>query len=193
MTYIKESNVDKESLIKSLVDNYSDMLYQWAVYRVSDEKLAEDLVQDTFLAAIEGLEKFKGTSAIKTWLFGILNNKIASHYRDLSKNGTISMDDGDFSMFTNAGRWKKGMEPSDWKENIELIEDESFHKVLQFCLKNLPEKWSAILIYKYVSNRKGTEICQDLEITNTNYWQILHRAKLKMRECLESKWFKLEQ
>ena len=77
MTYIKESNVDKESLIKSLVDNYSDMLYQWAVYRVSDEKLAEDLVQDTFLAAIEGLEKFKGTSAIKTWLFGILNNKIA--------------------------------------------------------------------------------------------------------------------
>ncbi len=173
------------------VENYTDPLFQWAHHKVSDNEMAKDLVQDTFLAAAEKLSSFKGDSKPKTWLFSILNHKIIDHYRKKVKQPLRFENNSIDSFFTSDGDWKKEKQPNDWPEDSEnLLDNETFQAVLKECLDALPAHWSTCVKLKYLMNKKGDEICQEVEISPTNYWQILHRAKLQLRECVEKNWFK---
>ncbi len=177
--------------LSKLVENYTNELYSWAFYKVSDPELAKDLVQDTFLAAAEKMEGFKGDSSLKTWLFSILNYKIIDVYRKRIKQ-PIAMDDLAFSkFFDDDGSWLKTKYPKDWHEEEQhLLDDTEFQKVLKKCLDALPEKWSMCVKLKYLSGKNGEEICQELNIAPTNFWQIAHRAKVRLRDCVENNWFK---
>lgn len=172
------------------VEEYTQPMYSWAFHKVSDSEMAKDLVQDTFLAAAEKLDSFKGNSSPKTWLFSILNYKIIDYYRSKVKQ-TQRMDNNSFEQFfTSDGEWKKEKQPNDWNESAENVLDNSeFQAVLKMCLDALPEKWSTCVKLKYLMNKKGEEICQEVNISTTNYWQIVHRAKLQLRECVENNWF----
>ena len=173
------------------VESYTGDLYSWALHKVSDPEFARDLVQDTFLAAAEKIKGFKGESTPKTWLFSILNNKIVDHYRRKVKQ-PVSLDNQVFSaFFDEQGNWKKEKMPHQWEEDDNLLDDAEFHTVLKKCLDALPEKWNISVKLKYLMSKKGEEICQELNITPTNLWQIIHRAKLQLRECIEQKWFKV--
>ena len=177
--------------LNDLVEKYTGNLYSWAFHKVSDAELAKDLVQETFLAAAQNIKTFKGNSSPKTWLFAILNNKITDYYRK-KVNQTVSIDHQLFSsLFDEEGSWNKEKRPKDWHEDEKnLLDDNEFQQVLEECLEELPERWNSAVKLKYLLSKKGDEICQELGISRSNYWQIIHRAKLQLRDCIEDNWFK---
>jgi len=172
------------------VEEYSQEMFSWASHKVSDGDLAKDLVQDTFLAAFEKMDSFQGKSTAKTWLFSILNYKIIDHYRSKVKQ-PIRLENKTLSnYFTGDGDWISDKKPSKWdEEESHLLDDADFNIILQKCIESLPDKWGAIVKLKYLMNKKGDAICQELNITPTNLWQIMHRSKLKLRDCIDSNWF----
>lgn len=181
------------------IDEYGDVLYSYAILRVNNPTNAEDLVQDTFLSALKGIDSFEGRSTIKTWLVSILKRKIIDHYRkkstshekltaDLTSdyNSKISPfeKEGDIT-----GGWKQDRMPQNWSSNTdEKIESEEFHKTLLKCLSFMPPKWAACFSMKIIEEDENDEICKNLEISTSNLWVILHRARLQLRECMEKNW-----
>jgi RNA polymerase sigma-70 factor (ECF subfamily) len=186
-------------IIKSWVEDYTDTLYSWAFYKVSDQQTAEDLVQETFLAACKYYKNFKGKSKPKTWLFSILNNKIIDHYRKKSRNPIINESHFDKEggsiiekTFDGDGYWKEEKRPEKWdikEEETNLLDNGAFNEVLQHCMAKLPSQWGMAVQLKYLQEKDGKDIGQELGISTSNYWQIIHRAKLSLRECLEKLWF----
>lgn len=185
-------------IIKSLVESHSDKMYSWALYKTTNKETAEDLVQETFMVAFQSFNKFEGKSDPKTWLFSILNHKIADHFRKVYRHPVINESDRnpeagkDFldTFFDANDNWIKEQRPKSWDEDSQPADNPEFLKVLQVCMSKLPSNWFAAINLKYLEEKKGEIICQELEITPTNFWQILHRAKLQLRKCLEVHWFK---
>ncbi|BAX81758.1 sigma-70 family RNA polymerase sigma factor [Labilibaculum antarcticum] len=182
--------MENENLIK-WVNEFTNELYKWAYYKTSSAETAEDLVQETFLAAAEKVSTFKGDSSAKTWLFSILNHKIIDYYRK-KVNKPVAMESNTIaSYFDEDGSWQKEKRPKDWQdEENHLLDDNDFQQILKKCLDALPEKWSTCVKLKYLTEKSGEDICQELEIAPTNYWQIVHRSKLQLRNCIENNWFK---
>lgn len=176
--------------LENWVSEYTDELYRWAFHKTSSSVMAEDLVQDTFLAAAEKIESFRGDSSPKTWLFSILNYKIIDFYR-AKMNQPISFEDNGLeNYFDEDGDWRENKKPTNWlPDDGHLLDDIDFQKVLKECLDALPEKWSMSVKLKYLSEKSGDEICQELGIAPSNFWQIVHRAKLQLRNCIQRKWF----
>lgn len=173
------------------VEMYSDSMYSWAFHKTSSKETAEDLVQETFLAAVKAFDKFEGRSNPKTWLFGILNNKIIDHYRNNFRKPTVSDTSILEKIFDKNEDWKPGERPQYWGDETDhLLDDADFQRTLTGCMEKLPEGWFSTIQLKYLEEKTGELICQELQITPTNFWQILHRAKLQLRKCLELNWFK---
>lgn len=184
--------------ISEWVYEYADDLVNWAFFKIKDKALAEDLVQETFISAHKNFDKFQNKSQPKTWLFSILRNKIADHYRN--KMQKYTMRESDFiqhednnileRIFNKSEEWNDSAKPIEWNSNEkELLDNEEFNTVLQECLERLNEKSFLAIQFKYLEEKKGSDICQELNITPSNFWQILHRAKLQVRECIEYNWF----
>jgi RNA polymerase sigma-70 factor (TIGR02943 family) len=178
------------------VNEFGDDLYSWAVHKINDHNKAEDLVQETFLSAYKGIESFKGKSNPKTWLFSILNNKIIDHYR--KKAQALELPASDFNpdsneitdqMFDQNSNWKANGLESLWVKEEHLLDNEAFNEVFANCMKDLPVEWHAAISAKYLIQKDAKSICQELGISTSNYWQVIHRAKLLLKKCLELKWF----
>ncbi len=176
--------------IENWVASYTEELYNWAYYKTSSKELAEDLVQETFLVAAEKINNFKGDSSPKTWLFSILNHKIIDTYRKKFKQPVNIEGNLISTFFEDTGEWQSDKKPTEWTDgNEKLLDDEDFRLILNNCLDALPEKWSLSVRFKYLSEKNSEEICQELGISTTNYWQIVHRAKLQLRNCITKNWF----
>jgi RNA polymerase sigma-70 factor (TIGR02943 family) len=181
------------------VDQYCDHLYTWAFHKVSDKETAEDLVQETFLSAVKSFDTYEGKSNPKTWLLSILNNKIIDHYRK-SASAFVRIDTAETrrgmhitdSFFDNDDGWKVPVKEPIWDDaDGHLLDNKGFNEVLGSCMGNLPGNWKMALTAKYIIGKDSGKICQELNITPSNYWQILHRAKLLLKKCLETNWFNL--
>ncbi|MCB0633710.1 MAG: sigma-70 family RNA polymerase sigma factor [Saprospiraceae bacterium] len=186
-------NKSQEMELTEWVRLYTRELYVWAVQRVSDHQLAEDLVQDTFLAASENLGSFRGGSQPKTWLVGILKNKIADHYRKMLRSdiGRPLAGEDVSDYFVKNGHWTRGARPLAWPEEpAQLTDIPAFNHIFDACIEHLPAAMRACIRLKFLDEKKGEEICQELGISDTNYWQLIRRAKLQLRECLEKNWFR---
>ena len=179
----------KNKALEELVSLHTESLYSWAFHKTSSPTVAEDLVQDTFLAAAEKIAGFKGNSSSKTWLFSILNHKIIDFYRKKTKQQLPFDPQSISAYFEEDGSWQQKKRPKKWDENeTHLLDDSDFQAILKMCLDALPEKWNLSVKLKYLMSKKGEEICQELGISTTNYWQMIRRAKLQLRECIENKW-----
>ena len=174
------------------VKNYADYLYSYVCTRIDDNELARDLVQETFLAALEGWEKFDRRSSEKTWLTAILKNKVYDVYRKKSNNAeklTITINDADTDeFFEESGHWKEGRYPEPFGIEDPGLENKEFAGVFKLCLKKLPPLWKSVFTMKHVDEETSETICARLEITSSNFWVISHRAKLSLRECLQRNW-----
>lgn len=181
----------ENEILENWVEQFTDELFKWAYYKTSSLETAKDLVQDTFLVAAEKMHTFKGDSSPKTWLFSILNHKIIDFYRKKSKK-PIAMENNIISTFFDKdGSWRQDSSPKNWHdEEQHLLDNSEFKEVLKRCLDSLPEKWNTCVKLKYLTQKSGEEICQELKITPSNFWQIVHRAKLQLRDCIENNWFK---
>ncbi len=174
------------------VKDYSDMLYRFAIPRVNDRDTARDLVQETFLAAWRNADNFKGEISEKNWLFTILKNKIIDHYRKASTRLTVNLPETDQEdhFFDEAGHWQGAEGPQNWVPDAgKSLDRKEFYKVLENCRKNLKELQNIVFSMKYLDGFESEEICKELQLTPSNYWVLLHRAKLQLRSCLEKNWF----
>lgn len=188
-------------VIKVWVEEYTSEMLSWAFYKTSHQETAEDLVQETFIAAFQSFYTFENKSKPKTWLYSILKNKIIDHFRKCYKDAVIPANKlteehqinlFDF-LFDSNGQWNKAQRPSDlFNGTEELLDNPDFNLVLAECLNRLPLNWNAAIQLKYLQEKEQKTICQELDITATNYWQIIHRAKLQLRMCLEKYWLKNE-
>lgn len=171
---------------------YTKDLLAWARRKVADIQIAEDLVQDTFVAAVEQFASFRSESQPKTWLIAILNNKISEYYRSKIKLPLLPSDSDTTLEFFFApdGKWNESVMPLEWNEEEHLLDNKQFLKILQSCLEKLPETWHSCIEMKFIAEHNAETICQELNISTTNYWQIIHRAKLQLRHCLEHHWFR---
>ncbi|WP_026708020.1 sigma-70 family RNA polymerase sigma factor [Flavobacterium frigidarium] len=190
-----ESKQKDTNILENWVSQFSDELFSWAFYKTSSKETAEDLVQETFLSAYRKLATFEGKSQPKTWLFAILNNKIVDHYRlsarTIKQQFSITEDSGfqlSNDIFTEDGCWRNDQVNPLWNQDEELLDNADFNLILQQCMEELPSKWKLAITSKYLTDKNTDQICQDLEMTTSNYWQVTHRAKLLMRKCLETKW-----
>ncbi len=177
------------------VELYGDDLFSYARWKVADEESAQDLVQETFLSALKSLSTFRGESQEKTWLFSILKHKISDHYRKLyARAPHESLEKGEEKIqnwFSEDGHWKAERKPHVWKsDEKDVLESKEFYTILSSCRDKLNKQQQVIFALKYLEDRDADEICKELSISTSNYWVIIHRARLQLRECLEINWLR---
>lgn len=172
------------------VDNYADQLFAFTRSRVSSEAVAEDIVQDTFLSAWKAKEGFRGDATEKSWLYTICRNKITDHYRKSARElEDYGVEDYGDAYFNKAGHWTADATAHKWAIPSQTVETKEFYKVLDACKDNLKELQKAVFVMKYFDDKDSAEICKVLNITSSNYWVLMHRAKLQLRDCLGANWF----
>ncbi|GIZ10161.1 sigma-70 family RNA polymerase sigma factor [Flavobacterium sp. UMI-01] len=186
---------NSKTIVEKWVHQFSDELYAWSLYKTSSKETAEDLVQETFLAAYNKFDSFQGKSQPKTWLFSILNNKIVDYYRlhaRTSKNHFSLTEESGYELtdklFNTTENWIDKTNHPVWEQEEELLDNPDFNLVMQTCIDDLPKNWKYAITSKYLSKHNATAICKELAITTSNYWQIIHRSKLLLKKCLETKW-----
>jgi len=175
------------------VDEHGDALYRFALLRVKDPTVAEDLVQETFLSALKGIDRFRGGSSLRTWLVGILKHKIIDYFR----RGRPEVLAGDLAALENETEEERvdrahheHVHLTEWTDTpSNLLEKQEFMEVYRRCLEGLPEMHRRAFTLREMDGLAGDEICKILDITPTNLWVILHRARHKLRACLEENWF----
>ncbi len=175
------------------IEKYGDLLYAYARVRVSDTVIAEDIVQETFLNAWKNKASYKGIASEKTWLFAICKNKIIDHYRKRS-NSPVSYGDTDNTnqYFDDRQHWATGKGPGEWGVNYKQpVETKEFYKMFESCKEKLQELQRSVFVLKYLEDADAKEICKVLNISSSNYWVLMHRAKLQLRECIEKNWIKI--
>jgi RNA polymerase sigma-70 factor (ECF subfamily) len=173
------------------VDRYGDILFRYAMLRLRDRSTAEDLVQETFLAALKDFGSFSGKSSESTWLVGILKHKIVDHFRRQAREAPLGDNDlrehPDPSSFDGSGHWTSG--PTDWGNPADLYREKKFLDQLTECLSGLSPNLANAFTLREIEGADTGEICKVLNVTETNLWVILHRARLLLRRCLEANWF----
>jgi RNA polymerase sigma-70 factor (ECF subfamily) len=180
------------------VDQHGDCLYSYALRRLRDRGVAEDLVQETFLAALQAREKFAGHSSERTWLIGILKHKIVDHFRRTSRESPL--DDPESlayereDAFNSAGEWvdhwKEGQGPTEWGTDPgTVLEQKEFWEILDRGLSTLPARLAQVFMLREMEGLSTEEICKTLNISTSNLWVMLHRARMHLRRYLEINYF----
>tara|TARA_R110002049_G_scaffold73024_7_gene189233 strand:+ start:5704 stop:6270 length:567 start_codon:yes stop_codon:yes gene_type:complete len=173
------------------IDNYADYLYNYSISRVNNSDLAKDLVQETFFAGLKSAKNFQGKASERTWLVSILKRKIIDHYRKInSKKGQAEVRMNFYTDGENEGDWLEERVPQSWDNSSEKkIENEELKSQLEACIDKLPEKYAMVFRMKTVQEFETEEICKELDITSSNLWVIIHRARTQLRKCMEDNWF----
>ena len=179
------------------VEKYGDVLFGFAAARVRDRAIAQDLVQETFLAALKAKDGFAGRSTERAWLFGILRNKLADYYRLQSREA--SLGDGEAilpeeqGLFRAGGlgrdSWEKRLAPKAWETPDKSLSNKEFQAVLKNCMSKLPERIVQAFKLREIDGLSTDEICNDLGVSANNVCVMLHRARMGLRRCLEVHWF----
>lgn len=180
------------------VDRYADQLFRYALIRVNKRETAEDLVQETFISGLKQKSSFRAESTEKTWLYTILKNKIIDYYRSNEKKYSGKFYDINDEHGTDRYFHHEGSRTGTWKENQQtIIFNESadnqllsgeFYTILQNCIERLPDKWATVFRLKNIEELETKTICKELNLSSSNLWVIIHRAKLQMQECMKNNW-----
>jgi RNA polymerase sigma-70 factor, ECF subfamily len=181
------------------VDEHGDCLYRFALMRLRDASLAEDVVQETLLSAIQATGGYTGKASERTWLIGILKHKIIDQYRKNSKQVQLTEEDTDLSSTERfferpdkwSGHWAIPLRPVDPEQSPEeVIERGEFWDVMKACLSALPDRVANVFTLREMDGLSSDEICGILGLSASNFWVIMHRARMQLRRCVEIKWFR---
>jgi RNA polymerase sigma-70 factor (ECF subfamily) len=181
------------------LDSHRSYLYRYAMLQLRDASGAEDVVQETLLAALESRSAFAGRSSLKTWLTGILKHKILDRIRkqarEVSAEGLATGDDPEetrayadqFFDKTRGDHWHTG--PATWEDPERSFEQKRFWETFEHCSAGLPPQTARVFAMRELMGLSTEDICKELGISPTNCWVILYRARMALRECLELNWF----
>ncbi|MGB8376455.1 MAG: sigma-70 family RNA polymerase sigma factor [Salegentibacter sp.] len=172
------------------VDKYSDYLFNYTIVRVNDREVANDLISETFLAGLKSMKNFKGQASERTWLISILKRKIIDYYRKInSKKGQAEVR-VNYSDDSNDGEWLEEQVPDTFDRTAEdEMENAELGMAILDCLDQINEKHAAIFKMKTIEEADTEAVCNEFNITPSNLWVIIHRARTALVACLEKTWF----
>ncbi len=172
------------------VDRYSDYLFNYTIVRVNDRDLANDIISETFLAGLKSMKNFKGEASERTWLISILKRKIIDYYRKINSRKGSAEVRINYNDENNEGDWLEEQAPDRFELNAEdLLENEELGLAILSCMEHLNEKQARIFKMKTIEGFDTEAICNEFNITPSNLWVIIHRARTTLAECLEKNWF----
>lgn len=175
------------------LQTHRSYLVRYAILQLRDPHLAEDVVQETLVSAIESLDKFSAQSSLRTWLIGILKHKIMDVLRKRAREPQLDIAEGEDqselidALFNEHGRWSSS--PQSWTNPEQSMENAHFWEVFEQCNQRMPLNTARAFMMREFMDMSTEEICQELAISTTNCWVLLHRARLALRECLDLNWF----
>lgn len=181
------------------LDAHGDYLYRYAMVRVRDSAVAEDLVQETLLAAITSAGTHEGRSSERTWLAGIMKHKVVDYFRRIARTAEVQIaaedDRSELDLFEKTGiwhgHWREDHAPVSWPvDAIGLLESQEFCEVFDRCLSRLPRQMAMAFTLREIDGLSTDEICEILDVSPNNLWVILHRGRAKLRQLLETEWFR---
>ena len=178
------------------IDEHADFLYRYALTRVRDHSLAEDMVQETFLAAIKSAARFKEGLSERAWLVGILKHKVVDHIRKASRETVVDQQEVLELENSKLFQWSgiPTMRPEKWHFNPrKVFEQKEFWAAFQDCLLRLKPREHTAFVLRELEDQDTDEICKELNITANHLWVVLHRARNGLKACLETKWLKLNR
>lgn len=171
------------------VDHYGDFLYRYAVVRLRNSSEAEEAVQETFLSAIAGLSQYTGRGSQRGWLIGILRRKIIDTMRRRGRHRKASLEalyDPSRLLFDDRGRWQSAalvFAPPDTG-----LESQELWRLVRECLRQIAPAQADVFVLSVIDELSPEQICQELDISPSNMWVRLHRARLGLAKCLTGKW-----
>lgn len=176
------------------VDEHGDCLYRYALARVRKPEIAEDLVQDTLLAAVRTADKFGGRSSERSWLCAILKHKICDYFRKLGRETPFTdlefLKDEMPHKFVGPGFWNHDLGPVEWQVEDDAVKYRAeFWQTMRACLDKLPARVADVFMLREVDGMDTHGLCESLQISQSNLYVMLHRARMALRECLEINWF----
>jgi len=195
---VGEPKSERASLLADteFLESLRRQMLKFATLQLSDAHLAEDAVQEALIGALKNAKSFGGRAALKTWVFAILKNKIADVLRQKQRfvyAGSFMREgeeDEDFSaLFDSKGFWQTDERPVAWANPEESLRESQFWRVFEACLENLPGNQARVFMMREFVELDSREICATAGITVSNLNVMLHRARLRLRECLENRWF----
>jgi RNA polymerase sigma-70 factor (TIGR02943 family) len=172
------------------VEELRPQLMRFARAQLRNDAWAEDAVSDTVLAALEKPQSFAGGSQLKTWLVGILKHKLIDQLRRHTREVASSPDDDsglEDLVFAPDGHFRD--REMTWGNPESSLQEQQFFVVLQACVENLPASQARVFMMREWLELEAEEICKEMCVSSTNLWVLLHRARLRLRECLQAKWF----
>ncbi len=187
-------NVSTDLSPERWLEDYGDHLYRYALMHLNSTSLAEDMVQDTLVAALEARERYAGLASEKTWLTGILRHKILDHLRfqqresvtdDIETLADSAASDVD-SLFDDRGHWLTP--PQDWGKPEQRFKDQQFLHVLAHCMRGLKPAMATAFVLKEVDGQSNSEISDELGVSQSNCGVLLYRARMSLRRCLDVRW-----
>lgn len=194
---------DRPSLLSdnAFLEDLRRQMLKFASLQLPDSHLAEDAVQEALIGALKNVHSFGGRAALKTWVFAILKNKIADVLRQktrmINASSLLYEDDEDTedssSLFDQKGHWQNHERPSAWAKPEESLREEQFWRVFEACLDHLPGHQARVFMMREFIELDSNEICTTVGISVSNLNVMLHRARLRLRSCLESHWFVKEK
>lgn len=200
-TLSKQGDLPDSENLSSLADaeflkDLRKQMVKFATLQLSDSQLAEDAVHEALIGALKNVSSFGGRAAFKTWVFAILKNKIADVLRQKQRliyaSGLLheGEEEEDFSaLFDQKGHWKSDEKPAAWSSPEESLREGQFWRVFEACLENLPGNQARVFMMREFIELDSHEICETVGITVSNLNVMLHRARIRLRECLENRWF----
>lgn len=177
------------------LDEMRPALLRFALLQLRNPTHAEDVVQETLLAVLEKPDNFSGKSSLRTYVIGILKFKIIDLLRlsgreiQLSDSEDSEQSEADLidSLFRADGHTQQ--EASAWGSPHGALEQKDFFRTLEICLEKLPAQTSRVFMMREWLELSTEEICKELDISTSNLWVLLYRARLRLRECLDLNWF----
>ncbi|BAL23207.1 RNA polymerase factor sigma-70 [Azoarcus sp. KH32C] len=181
----------------AFVESLRRQMLRFATLQLSDRDLAEDAVQEALVGALRNAASFSRRSALRTWVFAILRNKIADilrHKERVVDAGSLRRDDDeedeDFSaLFDQRGYWQADSHPAAWGNPQESLREQQFWRIFEICLDGLPPGQARVFMMREFIELESNEICAAAGVTMSNLNVMLYRARMRLRECLELRWF----
>ncbi len=195
----KENTKQTENLLAdaAFLEDIRRQMIKFATLQLGDGHLAEDAVQEALIGALKNASSFGGRAALKTWIFAILKNKIADTLRHKQRMVNASSllreedEDEDFSelLFDHKGHWQQDERPVAWGNPEASLRETHFWSMFEACLERLPPKQARVFMMREFIELDVDEICVAVDLTISNLHVLLHRSRLRLRECIENKWY----
>lgn len=178
------------------IERYGNELFRYAIQRLRNEEDAEDVVQDTFLTAWRTRNSYRGDLSERNWLYTILKSRMIDLIRRRATRQNVFVEQGEIEddTFREDGHWAQEAPSSAWtSDSLDVAERADFQEIFDRCLRQLPEQQRLIFVAREIDGLETEEICQLFNVSASNLWVILHRARLRLRECLKTHWFEGQQ